>query len=75
MSHSLADVITPRTTSREVHKFKGQTLLSEADYGIDKRPKGKKGKKTIPKTQLFLYITQILEFGFKCQVFSRTLSF
>lgn len=40
MSYSLADVITPRTTLGEVHKFKGQTLLSEADYEIDKRPTG-----------------------------------
>ncbi len=40
MSHSLADVITPRTTSGEVHKFKVQTLPSEADYGIDTKPTG-----------------------------------
>lgn len=40
MPHSPADVITPWTTSREVHKFKHQTLLSEADYWTDKGPAG-----------------------------------
>lgn len=55
MSHSLADVITPRTTVEEVHKVMGQAGLSEADYGTTANSWSSSAKAKGEKAAKYLY--------------------